>query len=52
MAPFDMNLLDDWNPDGERDWWFISSDDRGRFAVAAAYDGDLPADSGEHLGEW
>lgn len=40
MAPFDMNLSDEWNPRGEWDWWHIDAGDDSRFAVRPAHDGD------------
>lgn len=40
MAPFDINLADEWNPDGEWDWWHIYTGEGSRFAVRPEYDGD------------
>ncbi|MFS4095857.1 hypothetical protein [Streptomyces sp. AF1A] len=41
MAPFDINFPDDeWNPNGEWDWWHIDAGDEGGFAVGPEFDGD------------
>ncbi|GAA3453781.1 hypothetical protein [Dactylosporangium matsuzakiense] len=39
MAPFDINLGDDWNEAGEWDWWRISAGEH-CFTVRPGYDGD------------
>ncbi|MFF3468924.1 hypothetical protein [Streptomyces sp. NPDC002619] len=31
MTPFDINLTNEGNPDGEWDWWHIYADDEHRF---------------------
>lgn len=41
MAPFDINLSDDdFNPEGEWDWWRIDAGHGDRFAVKPEHDGD------------
>ena len=40
MAPFDINLSADYNPDGMWDWWRIDAGEGERFAVKPEHDGD------------
>lgn len=40
MAPYDINLTDDWNPDGEWDWWAVHASEGQAYLVLPAYDGD------------
>ncbi|GAA1972380.1 hypothetical protein [Catenulispora subtropica] len=40
MAPFDMNLSADYNPDGMWDWWRIDAGEDQRFVVKPEHDGD------------
>lgn len=40
MAPFDMNLKADFNPDATWDWWRIDAGEGERFAVKPEHDGD------------
>lgn len=41
MAPFNINFPDDeWNPNGEWDWWQIDADDEDGFAVRPEFDDD------------
>lgn len=40
MAPFDMNLSPDFNPNATWDWWRIDAGVGERFAVRPAHDGD------------
>ncbi|MBR7839485.1 hypothetical protein KDL01_39885 [Actinospica durhamensis] len=40
MAPFDMNLSDDFNPHGEWDWWRIEAEPGHRFTVKPEHNGD------------
>ena len=40
MAPFDINLTDDWNPVGEWDWWRVDAGPGYRFAVIPGHEGD------------
>lgn len=40
MAPFDMNLHEDFNPDATWDWWRIDAGEKARFAVKPEHDGD------------
>jgi hypothetical protein len=48
MAPFDHNLTNDWNPNGEWDWWVISAGSDSRFAVRPEHDGDPRLVYGDH----
>lgn len=40
MAPYDVNLADDWNPDGEWDWWMIHANVGQAYLVRPVHDGD------------
>ncbi|MEU4087051.1 hypothetical protein [Streptomyces aureus] len=40
MAPYDMNLTDDWNPVGEWDWWAFHSSPGNGYLVLPRHDGD------------
>lgn len=40
MAPYDVNLNDDWNPVGQWDWWVIYADPESPYLALPAHDGD------------
>ncbi|MER5896119.1 hypothetical protein [Streptomyces sp. NPDC001876] len=40
MAPYDVNLTDEWNPVGHWDWWAIHSSTGNAYLVLPPHDGD------------